>query len=148
MRSFLFVCGVCVALCLCSCSQQPTATPQQMPQLGDGSVRVSVRSVKVTGALSRSDALSGLSEALPHLQHAVKDSATDGKSPRGTFAASFRTEPDGMIRWLGEGESQLTGPGAKGVVEKFTVGTMGHKWRFPQSSGPSLIEAEFTIGEQ
>jgi hypothetical protein len=119
---------------------------EQLPQLDDGGVRVSVRSVKVTGALSRSDALSGLSKALPHLQQAVKDSAADGKSLNGTFAASFRTEPDGMIRMVLEGESQLKGSAAKGVIEKFIGGTMGRKWQFPQGSGPSLVEAEFAVG--
>jgi hypothetical protein len=120
---------------------------EQMPQLDDGRVRVAVRSVKVTGALSRLDALSGLADALPHLQRALKDSRADGESPRGSFGASFRTEPDGMIRMVLEGDSRLTGSTAPAAIGSFIGSAMGRQWQFPRSSGPSLVEAEFAVGE-
>ena len=46
-----------------------------------------------------------------------------------------------------EGESRLTGAGAKGVVGELVGSAMGRQWQFPQSAGPSLIEVEFGIGE-
>ncbi len=117
-----------------------------MPQIAGDGPTVSVRSVKVTGAMSRPDALAGLAQALPYIQQAAQQSEVEGKAPTGSFAVSFRTEPDGMVRMALEGESKLTGGKADGVVEGFILSTMGHKWRFPPSRGPSLIEVEFAVG--
>jgi hypothetical protein len=122
---------------------QPVET---MPQLS-GDPPVSVRTIKVTGAMPRADALAGLALALPHIQQAAKQSAAEGKTPSGSFAATFRTEPDGMIRMVLEGESRLTGGQPTVLVEKFIGSTMGHKWRFPASGGPSFIEVEFVVGQ-
>ena len=119
---------------------------ESMPQL-PGDPRVSVRSVKVTGAMPRADALAGLTQALPHIQQAAKQSEAEGKTPSGSFAASFRTEPDGMIRMVLEGECRLTGGKPAAVVEGFISSTMARKWRFPESGGPSLIEVEFVVGQ-
>jgi hypothetical protein len=148
MRSLLFLSAAWAVFCLYSCtppSGQGTNSMEQLPQLGEGNQRVAVQSVQVTGALTKADALTGLAQALPHLQQAVQAGAADGEVPKGTFAASFRTEPDGMIRMVLDGENRLIGPGAGDVVERFAASTMAGKWRFPQGSGPSLIQAEFVI---
>lgn len=149
MRSLLLFGLVWSISCLYSCtppSRQGTSPGGQLPQLGEGNQRVAVHSVQVTGALTKADALAGLAQALPHLQHAVQEGLANGKAPKGTFAASFRTEPDGMIRMFLEGENRLAVPGAGDVVERFAADTMAEKWRFPPGSGPSLIQAEFAIG--
>jgi predicted ABC-type sugar transport system permease subunit len=120
---------------------------EPMPQLIEGGVRVAVRSVKVTGALTKADALSGLVKALPHLHSAVKSRASDGKAPSGVVAVSFRTEPDGMIRMILGGNNRLSGPDAKTIADEFAGSAMGCSWQFPASAGPSLIETEFVVGE-
>jgi hypothetical protein len=152
MRS-AHVIGAVSALCVWSCthatktpsSERITQVAEQLPQLDDGSVRVSVRSAKVTGALSRADALAGLSKALPHIQRAAQECMVGATFPSGTFAASFRTEPDGTIRMILEGRNLLTGAAGVAVVEKVVGSTMGHKWQFPPAAGPSLVEAEFAV---
>src|SRR5262245_34595694 len=111
MRRLLAGIVLCASLAASACNQPATPPApkegerpvESMPQLA-GDPPVSVRSVKVTGALPRSDALTGLAQALPHIQQAAKQSAAEGKTPSGSFTASFRTEPDGMVRMLLEGE--------------------------------------------
>jgi hypothetical protein len=153
MQKLLAVIGLGAALAV-SCNQPAPPSPpkagaqpvESMPQLG-GDPPVSIRSVKVTGAMPRADALIGLAQALPHVQGAAKQSEAEGKIPSGSFKASFRTEPDGMVRMVLEGENRITGGKPAGVVEGFVASTMGHKWRFPASGGPSLIEVEFVVGK-
>lgn len=145
---------MCAALAASACNRSTTAPA---PNAGGQSVKpvleltgdppVSVRSVKVTGAMSRADALAGLQEALPHLQQAAKQSEAEGKTPSGSFVASFVTEPDGMIRMMMEGESRLTGGKPAGVVEGLSSSTMSNKWRFPASGGQTIIETEFVVGQ-
>lgn len=116
-----------------------------------GDPPVSVRSVKVLAgnpqAMSRADALAGLKEALPYLQQAARQSEAEGQTSRGSFVATFVTEPDGKIRMMMEGEVRLTGGKPEGVVKGLVGSTMSNKWRFPANRGQSIIEAEFVVGE-
>jgi hypothetical protein len=77
-------------------------------------------------------------------------------SPVGRIAESGRAGKELLVRQpeieghhsrfiLQVGRS-LTGGKADGVVEGFIISTMGHRWRFPPSRGPSLIEVEFAVG--
>ena len=120
---------------------------ESLPRLTGQGPLIEVRSVKVTGAMSREHAIVGLADALPHIQQAVKQSEADGKAPSGWFSTSFRTEPNGMIRMVLEGENHLVGGKPGGVADGFAGSTMGRKWRFPASEGPSLIEVEFAVGQ-
>lgn len=97
--------------------------------------------------MSHADALAGLKEALPYLQQAAKQSEAEGQTSRGSFVATFVTEPDGMIRTMMEREVRLTGGNSEGVVKDLVGSTMSNKWRFPTSGGQSIIEAEFVVGE-
>lgn len=117
-----------------------------MPQLeGDGPL-VAVREVKVTGAMSKADALSGLTLAVPFLQEAARQTATGTVTPTGSFACGFRTEKDGTIRMLLDGPAEIRDGDSERLVDGFVTSTMEHKWKFPPSNAESLIEVRFAIG--
>ena len=145
---------MCVALAVSACNGSATpSVPSAEGQSAEpmieltGDPPVSVRSLKVTGAMSHADALVGLKEALSHVQQAAKQSEAAGHTPGGSFEASFVIEPNGMIRMVMEGESRLAGGKPAQLVEIFSGSAMGNEWRFPASDGQSIVEVEFVVGQ-
>lgn len=111
--------------------------------IGEGAERVSVRQFRVQGALSEESARWSLEQGAKYLQHFLMN---EGAGVNGTFALTFRTEPDGLIRMVLENESSLSGENAKELVKQFIGLAMSSKWRFSPGSGPSLVQAVFEIG--
>ena len=118
----------------------------QMPRLEQGGVRVAVHSVKVTGTLPKKAAITGLATALPFLHRAVTDNLQNQAIGTGILPVSFRTEPDGLIRMVLTGESRIDGFEASQIKNNFVESAMTRAWQFPAAGGPSLVEAEFSIG--
>lgn len=154
MRQLLAGIVMFAALAVSACNQSesppaPNVEGQSVPSLPGlaGDPSVSVRGVKVTGGLSPADAVVGLQEALPFVQQALQHNEIEGQMPGGSFAISFVTEPDGMIRMVMEGENRLTGVKAAEGVEEFIADAMSNKWRFPTSGSQTIIEVEFEVGQ-
>ena len=101
--------------------------------VGEGAGRVSVQQLRVQGALSEEATRWSLEQGARYLHHLL---AEEGTGMSGTFALTFRTEPDGLIRMVLENESNLSGENAKELVKQFIGLAMSSKWRFSPSTGP------------
>ena len=111
--------------------------------VGEGTERIALQQFHVQGALSEEAARDSLEQGVRHLQRLL---AGTGAGVSGTFALSFRTEPDGMIRMVLENKSTLSGEKANELVKQFIGLAMTSKWLFSPSSGPSLVQAVFEVG--
>ncbi len=118
-------------------------TKNEILVFGEGTGRIVLQQFRVQGALSEEAARSSLEQGARHLQLLLADK---GSGASGTFALSFRTEPDGLIRMVLKHESTLSGEKADELVHQFIGFAMSSKWRFSSSPGPSLVQAVFGVG--
>jgi hypothetical protein len=94
--------------------------------------------------MSRQDAASGLAHALPRLLEAISNNCRTG-DVAGMVEFSCRTESNGTVRMLLQGECRITGCDAKTITDDFSRSAMSGMWRFPPAEGPSLVTAHIVI---
>lgn len=111
--------------------------------IGEGTGQIALQQFVVQGALSEGVVRASLEQGARYLQQLLADK---GAVVSGTFALTFRTELDGLIRMVLENESTLAGEKANELVKQFIGLAMSSKWRFLPGSGPSLVKAVFSVG--
>lgn len=100
-----------------------------------GTISISDYNVQF-GNSNREPIEEGLKLILKELKVATKDDKL-----KGTLTYTFRCEPTGMIRWMAEGKSDLSGANQDSLKNKFTEHLMQKQIRFPELDEVTMIEA-------